>query len=131
MPPDLEARFIEHDLQERCTAGLGIAPSQFEVVVREGSGADDVGAAIQEEMEARGVDVLVIGCHGIAGPRVGTLGSVTASAVNNVPKTVVVANPYAAVTTDAGSRSALFLSVRRGRCKLHGISRNLVKLDGI
>ena len=35
--PDLEARFIEHDLQERCTAGLGIAPSQFEVVVREGS----------------------------------------------------------------------------------------------
>ena len=31
--------------------------------------------------------------------------------MNNVAKTVVVANPYAAVTTDAGSRSAMFLSV--------------------
>ena len=43
------------------------------VVVREGSTAEDVSAAIQDEMEARGVDVLVLGCHGIAGPRVGTL----------------------------------------------------------
>ena len=93
--PDLSVSFLEADLTQRCREQLRIAPHQVKVVTvappsqnQAGSSSSPGGAvsqraapresfteACERVVAEEAVDVVVMGCYGNAGARIGTLGS--------------------------------------------------------
>ena len=125
--PDMGVEFLETDLNQRCRDMLRIAPHSFEVVtVRKqhpqssssSGGGEPFAHACARVAQEKGADVVVLGCFGASGARIGTCGQNAQWGVGHVVDACcLLANPYSSPVpplSDGGvdaMRPALFMVV--------------------